>query len=171
VRDQPYYLLTAACYDHACHMRAHERRTRLQDLLFEAFMLRGLEITAWVILPNHYHILAHVTEWCLVGDALRFVHHTTASEWNSESGSPGRKLWYRYTDRAIRSERHYMVSLNYIHYNPVKHHWAASPYDWAHSSVHWYLAHHGREWLRELWSRYPLRSYGKDWDDSPGEGP
>jgi putative transposase len=40
-----------------------------------------------------------------------------------------------------------------------------SPYDWPWSSVHWYLEHEGRAWLRDVWQRYPLRSYGKDWDD------
>jgi hypothetical protein len=27
------------------------------------------------------------------------------------------------------------------------------------------LEHNGREWLRDLWRRYPLRSYGQGWDD------
>lgn len=49
-------------------------------------------------------------------------------------------------------------TLNYIHYNPVKH-------KWAESSVHWYLEHHGREWLRDVWRTYPVRDYGQGWDD------
>ena len=66
----------------------------------------------------------------------------------------------------IGSALHY-ATLNYIHYNPVKHRWAAAPYDWTESSVHWYREHFGREWLRELWSSYPLRDYGRGWDDAP----
>jgi putative transposase len=40
-----------------------------------------------------------------------------------------------------------------------------SPYEWAWSSVHWYLAEYGREWLQDVWRTYPLRDYGKGWDE------
>ncbi|MGQ9681052.1 MAG: hypothetical protein ACUVX9_00790 [Anaerolineae bacterium] len=96
---------------------------------------------------------------------MRIVHGLTARCWNQEEDRSGRQVWYRYSDRAIRSDRHYYVSLNYIHHNPVKHHYAPSPYGWQPSSVHWYLEHKGREWLRDLWMRYPVRNYGKGWDD------
>ncbi|MEL6457050.1 MAG: hypothetical protein AAFQ91_02195 [Cyanobacteria bacterium J06621_15] len=74
-------------------------------------------------------------------------------------------MWCSFSDRAIRSERHYYTTLNYINYNPVKHNWSKSPYDWVESSVHWYLEYYGREWLRNCWVEYPVRQYGKGWDD------
>ncbi len=55
--------------------------------------------------------------------------------------------------------------LNYIHYNPVKHRWARSPCNWMESSIHWYLEHFGRQWLRYVWASYPARDYGRGWDD------
>ncbi len=168
VRDQLFYLLTASCYEHALHMRSPQRRQQALDALFEAFVMRGLELRAWAVLPNHYHLLAHVSDLSVVGETLRFVHGPTARQWNLEDGVTGRKVWYRYSDRAIRSERHYYTTLNYIHYNPVKHGWAATPYDWAESSVHWYLQHKGREWLRDVWVEHPLRGYGDGWDDDTG---
>jgi putative transposase len=146
-------------------MRAQSRRQQALDALFEMFITNGMEMQAWVVLPNHYHLLVRVTDFDLLGDIFRQVHGPTAREWNLEEATPGRKVWYRYTDRAIRSERHYYTTLNYIHYNPVKHGWVASPYDWPESSVHWYLEHRGREWLRDLWVRYPVRDYGRGWDD------
>ena len=75
-----------------------------------------------------------------------------------------RKVWYRWCDRAIRSERHYYTTLNYIHYNPVKHSLVKSPYEWVESSVHWYLQAYGRQWLRDSWTQYPVQDYGSDWD-------
>ncbi len=165
VSDQPFYLLTATCYDHKCHMRSESRRQQVLDALFEQFITGGVEIRAWAIVPNHYHLLVHVTDFKALGSMFRLVHGPTARQWNLEDGTPGRKVWYRFTDRAIRSERHYYTTLNYIHYNPVKHKWVKSPYGWAESSVHWYLEHYGREWLRDLWVSFPLRSYGRGWDD------
>jgi putative transposase len=163
--EQTYCLLTAACYNHHAHMQSPERRQAVLDLLFEQFIQRGMEIQAWVVLGNHYHLLAHVTELKALGDIFRRVHGRTSRDWNKEEETQGRRVWYRYSDRAIRSEGHYYTTLNYIHYNPVKHKLVASPYAWTWSSVHWYREHYGRTWLRGLWRRYPLRDYGKSWDE------
>jgi len=165
VRDQPYCLLTAACYEHVSCMASPGRRQQLLDSLFEAFITGGIELRAWVILPNHYHLLAHIADFRALSQLFRRVHGPLARQWNLEDSTPGRKVWCSFTDRAIRSQRHYCTTLNYIHYNPVKHHWAASPYEWPQSSVHWYLEHYGQEWLRDLWIRYPIREYGRGWDD------
>ena len=165
VRGQPLYLLTATCYEHAHHMGSQSRRQQVLDALSGQLIASGMEMRAWVVLSNHYHLLVHVTDFDAVGGVLRLVHGPTARQWNLEDGAPGRKVWYRFADRAIRSERHYYVTMNYIHYNPSKHGLAQSPYDWPESSVHWYLEHRGREWLRDLWIRYPVRNYGRGWDD------
>jgi len=164
VRGAQHYLVTAACYEHREHMPTADRRHQLLAQWTEEGRHRGLEIAAWVVLPNHYHLLIRVDDFEQVGVTARLVHGRTSRKWNKADGSPGRKVWYRYTDRAIRSERHYYTTLNYIHYNPVKHGLAESPYDWEPSSVGWYLEQYGREWLRDLWTRYPLKSYGEGWD-------
>ncbi len=165
VHEAQYYLITAACYEHRSHMSTVDRRHQLLIQWIEESHRRDLEITAWVVLPNHYHLLVRVDDFQEIGAIARLVHGRTSRSWNTLDRSPGRKVWYRYTDRAIRSERHYYTTLNYIHYNPVKHGLVASPYDWEPSSLGWYLERHGREWLRDLWSRYPLRSYGEGWDE------
>ena len=157
------FLFTAACYEHIAHMHTAERRQLLLDRCFEQAQAAGIAIHAWVILPNHYHLLAQPAS----NDLRSFfahIHGATSFMWNNEDHKRGRKVWYRYADRAIRSERHYYTTLNYIHFNPVKHDYAASPYEWIESSVHWYREHFGREWLRGLWVQYPLREYGRTWD-------
>jgi putative transposase len=146
-------------------MGGGKRRSQTLDLLFKHSMLRGIELRAWVVLPNHYHLLAYVPEFEDLGGMFRLVHGPTAVEWNREDGTVGQKVWYRFSDRAIRSKGHYYTTLNYIHFNPVKHRYVASPYGWSESSVGWYVEHYGRGWLRDLWVTYPLRSYGESWDD------
>ena len=164
VRKQRFYLLTASCYKHNAYLQSDSRQKQVLDLLFQMFN-NETELRAWIILPNHYHILVNTKDFKLLGCLFRKVHGATAHQWNSEDNAVGRKVWYRYSDRAIRSERHYYTTLNYIHYNPVKHGWIKSPYEWEYSSVHWYLEYKGREWLRDLWNKYPVRDYGRDWDD------
>ena len=164
-QDDTCYFLTGVCFEHAPHMKFRERRKEVLDMIFELFTEHGMNILAWVVLLNHYHLLVNVTEFDLLRIIFQKVHGRTAFEWNNEENARGRKVWFRYTDRAMRSERHYYTTLNYIHYNPVKHKLVESPYDWEHSSVHWYLEHYGREWLRDAWAKYPVRQYGEGWDD------
>ena len=163
--DDTFYLLTAACYEHRHHLHTPERRDSVLDALFEQFIQSGMEIHAWVVLTNHYHLLVHVTDFKALGQIFGQVHGGSSYAWNQADDARGRKVWYRYSDRAIRSEGHYYTTLNYIHYNPAKHGLVTAPYDWPGSSVHWYLDHKGPEWLRDLWRRYPVRDYGKGWDD------
>jgi len=163
VTDGEYYLLTAACYQHKNRINS-ERRQQLLNQLFEVLINEGIEIMTWVVLPNHYHLLTAKLDFKWLSKTLRLIHGKLARQWNLEDRQAG-KVWHSFTDRAIRSERHYYTTINYIHYNPVKHKLVESPYDWLESSVHWYLEQKGREWLRSCWVEYPIKDYGKGWDD------
>lgn len=159
-----HYFITAVCYEHAPHLHSTERRAALLEQYFE--QLSAEDLAAWVVLPNHYHLLVRRPSIKAFSEQVRRTHARLARRWNLEDDAPGRQVWHRYADRAIRSPRHYAVTLNYIHYNPVKHGHAALPYDWDASSVHAYRARHGRAWLRHLWQHYPLHDYGRGWDRS-----
>lgn len=177
VKDRPLYLLTAACYEHQCYMHSEFRRQHLLNMIFDRFsnsvsqeistevLTTNLRICGWVILPNHYHLLVQVVDFDDLSELFRRIHGSISRQWNLEDNITKRKIWYSWSDRAIRSERHYYTTLNYIHYNPVKHGLTKSPYDWVESSVHWYLQTCGRQWLRDSWIQYPVRDYGKDWDN------
>lgn len=159
-----FYLLTTACYEHQPHLNTSQRRQGLVDLLFEEFISQGIEILGWVVLTNNYHLLVHVTEFVALGGIFKRIHGRTSRNWNAEEGLRGRQIWYHYRDKAIRFERHYYATLNYIHYNPVKHGLVESAYDWQWSRLKLYYDCERREWLRELWKQYPIEDYGKDWD-------
>ena len=92
------------------------------------------------------------------------LHGATSRQWNLEDNQVGRKVWYKFNDRMIRSEGHYFTTVNYIHYNPVRHGYTKRMDDWQWSSFHWYLEEKGRDWLVEIWKKYPLKNYGDKWD-------
>ncbi|MBD2499159.1 transposase [Anabaena azotica] len=177
IQDAKFYLLTAACYEHKSYMHCQSRRQQLLNMIFDKFgdeddgeesakaLTTNIMISAWVVLPNHYHLLVQVENFEVLGELFRKIHGFTSRRWNLEDNVTKRKVWYSWSDRAIRSQRHYYTTLNYIHYNPVKHGLVTSPYDWVESSVNWYLQVYGREWLRDCWVKYPVKDYGKDWDD------
>ena len=165
-REEGAYLITAANFEHQPIMITPERRTEFQEKLLGGFRDINAEIVGWVILPNHYHILANVERLTFVSEILQRIHGSTSYEWNRQDGKTGkRKVWYRFSDRLMRNEVHLNQALNYIHYNPVKHGYIKDAYDWPWSSLFVYEGEMGNEWVRENWRKYkPQEEFGKDWD-------
>ena len=166
-QTQGVYLISAACYEHRAILTTEARRSEWEAAVIDRLGQESpekIEIRAWVVLPNHYHLL-------MEGDLHAFtrriarLHNGTSTEWNREDGTPGRKVWHRLSDRITRSERHYYASLNYIHANPVKHGHAATADAWAWSSLSLYLDSFGRDRLAEWWRQYPVGDFGKGWDE------
>jgi REP element-mobilizing transposase RayT len=92
-------------------------------------------VHAWVIMPNHVHVLTTPLE----GWALSAIVHTwksfTARMANRLLGRDGTFWYHDYFDRAIRNERHLGEVVRYIEYNPVKAGLCTSPQEWPFSSA------------------------------------
>jgi putative transposase len=166
-REAGHYLITAAYYVHAPVMATVERRTQFEILLLGA--MKGIQANtiAWVILPNHYHILVDVESLDHISAALKFLHGKTSRRWNLEDNLTGkRRVWYRFSDRLMRSERQLQQTFNYIHYNPLKHGYTEDFFDWPWSSINLYENSQGRDWLLEQWKfNPPPEELGRGWDE------
>ena len=164
-REAGSYLITAANYQHHPVIALPERRSDFEYKLLSILESVKAEIIGWVVLPNHYHALVQVESFEMVSLALKSLHGSTSRAWNQVDGLVGkRQVWYRYSDRMIRDENHFFRTLNYIHYNPVKHGYVGDVYAWVWSSIWMYLDNCGRDWLRENWIKYPPGEMGGDWD-------
>ncbi len=163
-RKAGWYFITATNFEHAHNIEPAERRTTFEEQLLESMQSIGAGVGGWVILSNHYHILTGVCSLDDISTALKQLHGATSRNWNLEDGLTGqRKVWYKFRDRYIRNERHYYQALNYIHYNPVKHAYVDSPYDWPWSSISTYYDTYGRQWLRDQWVANPIDDFGRGW--------
>ncbi|MFN0070539.1 MAG: REP-associated tyrosine transposase [Chloroflexota bacterium] len=163
--ENDLYLITAACFEHHHYLLDSQRRERFTTNLKLGLADVGAEMRAWVVLPNHYHLTVHVENLRQLTTVIGRIHGRSSHDWNEEEHSRGRRIWYRCSDRAIRSDAHFSATLNYVDFNPVKHGWVSSPYDWPDSSVHKFRELYGREWLQALWMDFPVHDYGKNWDD------
>jgi putative transposase len=143
IRETRHYLFTAANFEHRPIMSSEERRLSFQSSLLQQLGSAGISVEAWVVLPNHYHLLAFVPDFDTVAPFFQRLQGSTSRQWNLEDGAEGRKVWYRYTDRAMRSERHFYTTINYLHYNPVKHGYAERADQWVSSSIWAYHRHKG----------------------------
>ena len=135
-----------------------------RDLL-AVFAARASQTFAWCVLPNHYHALVEAPDVKELLHELGLLHGRTSHAWNGEETTRGRKVFFRAVERAMRSDRHYWATLNYVHHNPVRHGYVGRWTDWRWSSATEYLAQTGVEEAKRVWQEYPLRDYGKDWDE------
>lgn len=92
---------------------------------------------AWVIMPNHVHVLFTPLgnwEW---GKILHSWRSYTAHECNKMLQRQGEFWQPDPFDRYIRDEQHFANALAYIEKNPVKAGLCEKPQDWQWSSAHY----------------------------------
>jgi putative transposase len=146
-----YYLLTAPCYEYRAVMVPESRRIAFQQRMLDLFNQPGIIVCVWVVLPNHYHVLACLPALAVVPPIFNLLHGGTSRLWNLEDDKVGRKAWYQYSDRRIRDEDHFYRAINYLHNNPVRHGYARDAREWPSSSLSRYIDEVGTEWLERLW--------------------
>jgi putative transposase len=160
------FLISAACYEHHHHIGENlERMDNFSRVLLDVLASHASRTFAWCVLPNHYHALVEAPDVKALLHELGLLHGRTSFLWNGEEKMRGRKVFFRAVERAMRSERHYLVTINYIHHNPVRHGYVERWTDWRWSSAGEYLAQSGIEEAKRIWSEYPILAYGKDWDE------
>lgn len=162
------YLISVACYEHRAVIGARRSRmTRFgDDLILTTGKSRSIrKLHAWVVLPNHYHLLCEVDDIRATKTELGKLHGRTSFQWNREDETKGRKVWFRAAETVIKSPGHFQASLNYIHQNPAKHRCVEVPDDWPWSSLKEWRASLDPEEADDLWRAYPTDRYGKGWDD------
>ncbi len=161
-----HFHITAACFEHQ-HTIGHspERMDAFSRDLLAVFAAHASQTFAWCVLPNHYHALVEAPDILGLLHELGQLHGRTSYTWNGEENARGRKVFFRAVERAMRSERHYWATLNYVHHNPVHHGYVERWTDWRWSSAAEFLAQMDPEEAKRIWREYPLDEYGKGWDD------
>ena len=161
-----FYHISAACYEHQPIIGERAKRMfEFEKELLHALRKNSEDVSAWSVLPNHYHVLVKTSSISLTTKALGNLHGRMSYQWNGDDNRRGRKCFHRCSDRKIRSERHKWATLNYIHHNPVHHGYVNRWQDWPFSSANSYLKALGYEEASMRWKDYPIMDYGKDWDD------
>jgi putative transposase len=143
-----------------------ERLQRFQEALLATLLIHSSQVIAWCVLPNHYHALVEAEKVLLVLKDIGLMHGRSSHQWNGEDNQRGRKVWFNCAERAIRGERHFWATVNYIPHNPVHHGYVEQWQDWPFSSAASFLETTGREKAERIWKLYPVLEYGKGWDDA-----
>jgi putative transposase len=158
-------MITAACYLHRPIIAESPARiAEFEEELLQALSQMCPRIYAWSVLPNHYHVLAMLPGLKSALKALQLLHGRTSYRWNGEESCRGRTVWHRAAETAMRSDRHFWASLNYVLNNAVRHGYVNRWQDWPYSSAAHYLSQVGREEAERRWREYPVLDYGDHWD-------
>jgi putative transposase len=141
--------LTCSCYQRLPLLNNDQIRSLFADELNRVQASVGFELYAWVVMPEHFHLLVLPADG-QVTTLLRRLKAPLArrviGRWR-EIGAPilrriednrGRaKFWQAGGgyDRNINSDHELYQKIDYIHANPVRRGLVPSPLDWAWSSA------------------------------------
>jgi putative DNA methylase len=117
---------------------AYLKDVRIADMVQNALLhFDGdrYRLTAWVIMPNHIHLLLTPFSHQSLSRIMQSIKSYTAQEANKLLNRAGHFWMQDYFDRFIRDELHYERVIAYIENNPVKAGLCLSPSDWPWSSA------------------------------------
>jgi len=92
-------------------------------------------LIAWVIMPNHVHMMLSPIRDHSVADIMHSIKSFTSHEANKLLKRTGHFWSKDYYDRYIRDSRHFASTIAYIENNPVKARLCAKPEDWPFGSA------------------------------------
>ena len=157
--------ITASCFEHQSFIGLSPKRMQIfETVLYNTILASGNLLVAWSVLPNHYHLLVKSGDILGLLKNLGKLHGKTSFEWNGEESLRGRKVWCNSMETAIKSDKHYFSTVNYIHNNPVHHGYVGKWDEWPFGNAKDYLDSFGKNKALEIWRKYPISGYGKDWD-------
>ena len=129
------YMVTAATYQKERLFETHELLRFLRDAILIDFGRHGWQMRAYVVLPNHYHLLAIAPdENAALSEVIRSIHSYTAHRIAKDHRIRGSRVWWNYWDNCITHESSFFARINYIHFNPVRHGYVDNPAKWEFSS-------------------------------------
>jgi len=133
---------------HHVIQRGNDRRVIFSDVedytlfleyLRDAAKTFNVAIHAYVLMPNHFHLLATPTDAKGLGKMVQWVGRYYVPYFNKKYQHVG-SLWQgRYRATVIDSEQYFMTCSRYIESNPVRANIVVDPSDYPWSSYHHHI--------------------------------
>jgi putative transposase len=117
------------------------------DLLEQAHQRFGIEVHAYCLMNNHYHLLIR-TPYPNLNKVMRLVNGLYTQKYNKLENKDGPLFRGRYKAILVEAESYFLTLMRYIHLNPVKANLVSSPEEYPWSSYKCYLnQQHRPSWL------------------------
>nr|VFK08246.1 MAG: Transposase IS200 like [Candidatus Kentron sp. LPFa]VFK24071.1 MAG: Transposase IS200 like [Candidatus Kentron sp. LPFa] len=149
---------------HGCCILRDPRAAECVVDTWRHFAGERYDLIAWVVMPNHVHVLIRVYEGMALGKIVQSwksytgrkiaqierecragARRSQGDECRAGALRSQDRVWMReYWDRFIRDERHFSSAVNYIHDNPVRVGLIRRAEDWPWSSAMEWASEHGK---------------------------
>lgn len=118
-----------------CWLRIPEVAQVVADAI-KFFDGKRYKLRAWVIMPNHAHILLVLKEGEHLPKIMHSIKSFSAQEANKIMGRTGQFWQHESFDRYIRDNKHFASVVKYIEENPVNAGLCTLPEEWEFSSAY-----------------------------------
>ena len=150
--DTPYFI-TAATYQKRPLLQSPAIKEDLLLCIKNAFTKFKWSLHHWVILDNHYHLLGQSRVGKDLPLLIQQIHSVSGYHINQLAQTPER-VWWNYWDYCPRDESDYLLRLNYLLMNPIKHGYTQNLNHYPYSSFHQCLLKAGRESLKQQFKEH-----------------
>jgi putative transposase len=159
--DDTLYFITGAIYQRRRLLVEPELKQLILNLIEKNFQAAGWLLKDWVILDNHYHLLAVSRKGEYLSKIIKSIHGASASSIRRKTRCE-LPVWWNYWDYCPRNDKDYYTKLNYLFMNPIKHGYVTNLNDYPYSSFSSRLTQIGREAMTKQFHTY---SEYQDLDD------
>ena len=130
------HLLTFSCYRRRPYFGSDEAKDAFLECLAASKKRLGFEVIAYVVMPEHVHLLVFPKDGLKVRSVLQSVKQPVAQR----LGVRGEKFWQPGGghDRNVHSRKAAGTVIDYIHDNPVVQGLCAVREEYRWSSARWY---------------------------------
>jgi putative transposase len=140
------HFITFSCYHRKPYLASLSARVRFEHSLERVRIRYGLVVIAYVVMPEHVHLLLTESAHSTLARALQALKISAARPF------PERPFWQaRYYDFNVLTRPKLIEKLRYIHRNPVKRGLVVAPEDWPWSSYRHYASRETGRVALETW--------------------
>ena len=126
------HFITFSCYQRQPFLHTEEAKDTVQQILEQTRKQQGLRIAAYVLMPEHVHLLTNEPATGTLATFLQILKQLTSRQLKSPDQ---KQLWQRrYYDFNVSSPEKFTEKLQYIHRNPVTRGLVTKPEDYCWSS-------------------------------------
>jgi putative transposase len=109
------HFITFSCYRRRPLLRDHDAANLFERALEQARFRYGFLVVAYVVMPEHVHLLVSEPERDTLATAIKAIKQSAARK------QGGGRFWQeRYYDFNVRTAEKRVEKIRYIHRNPVK---------------------------------------------------
>ena len=150
----------------------NKQRIFLQDENYEYFLRRldsyfkraGVDLIAYYLMPNHYHLLIELSTETDFSNLMRSFTTSYVKSFNKWNSRVGHLFQQEFQPKLIDTDDYLAHVCRYIHLNPLQANLVQNPRDWKYSDFMQWISDNGKNRSRSVQLRNELIGSGKDYE-------